>query len=238
MSCNRKIDTKRTIDFSPACYTQHRSQKHAAIKIRALFIVFLFTLLAVRSQKNNRLQWNATSYQELELNVPWASTIYINSSNDASITAVYQSEGEYQETLFLTSQSRNSALILTETRNPFGETFNDKLSAHKVIASTVSLTLPEQLSVNLKANNALVTVRGPFRAATIFLEEGKLLLYCSSLTGNIVTQRAPVEWYGIQHPYTARSKYGKIEGTTMSQMNAPVSIESTWGNIAVYSHRN
>lgn len=192
----------------------------------------------VHGQKNNTLQWEASTYQRLELIFPWAGSIHIRSTQNQTITAVYQSEGEYQEHLFLSSLSEDNTLILSETTHPLGVGFNDKLSAHKVMSSTVSLSLPQNILVDIQAKNAAMEVSGTFTAAAIFLEEGTLLLHCPSLVGKITTRSANVEWYGLQHDFVAKSKYGKVIGPSLSNDSPPVSIESTWGNITVYSHRN
>lgn len=81
-------------------------------------------------------------------------------------------------------------------------------------------------------------VNGGFYEVSLFLEEGKLILNSPYMKGTVTTRSADVEWHGLQQNFSAMSKFGDVIGAPVSQKDSPFIIESTWGNIAVYSLRN
>ena len=117
--------------------------------------------------------------------------------------------------------SENTTLIITETTNPLVSGYNDKLSAHKVFASTLSLFLPQNLSLRVKAKSASMEVNGGFYEVSLFLEEGKLILNSPYMKGTVTTRSADVEWHGLQQNFSAMSKFGDVIGAPVSQKDSP-----------------
>ena len=123
-------------------------------------------------QMQQRKTWDASTIESIHLEFPWASSITINTHDDPRIEAQYQTEGEYQDLYLLKSSVVGVRFYLEEYERPNWNNPGDKLSAHKVVANMISLTIPEGLYLSLFAKETQLNCSGEYENLTVRLEHG------------------------------------------------------------------
>lgn len=203
--------------------------------LRLLFVGLLFCKLNAQNKRN--LFWEANAFKAISLELPFANTIVVSTTNSDQIHVKYLSEGEYQNHLVLRAKEEGQDLQLVEQQGPSFKNHHDKLSAHKVWASSLRLLLPAGLPIQLKAENAQLNLLGDFTHLSVALKEGKLSLSGQNVNGRVQTQKADVLLYGLENTTRAQSKYGKVNGSFSSLEQYDLIIQSVEGNISLLSDR-
>ena len=137
--------------------------------------------------------WETDGIDRIEITAPFSSKVQIDSHSEKTIQLTYRSEGEYQAQMGLFDQQNGNVLVFSEYRNPIFVTSQDKLAAHKVIASQFQLTVPEQIPVSLHMKQGQLAVEGQFEALQLTLLSGSCRLSLQHTVGRLQTQSAPVE---------------------------------------------
>jgi len=150
---------------------------------------------------------------------------------------VYTTEGEYQKETLLSHFVDKKTVRLKEQLNPVFTPFKDKLSAHKVMATTLEISYPEQSSLSLTAGTAKIVLEGIFPMFNIQLEEESLHLNSFFSRGKVKTNSAHIYVEKIKNPVFAHSKEGEINGKTTTKQKATLVLESKRGNIFINSNR-
>lgn len=188
-------------------------------------------------QNQHKLFWEAAGFDLISLELPFANTIVVSTSLDNSIALDYQTEGEYKNHLVMRSFQMGKSLQLVEQKGPSFNAFHDKLSVHKVWASTLKLFLPEHFKLQLKVRNARLEINGNFSNLSLKLHEGEVILKGQDISGNIETHNAGVRLFGDSHKASAQSKYGSIYGPFNQSVQSQLHITSVKGNISLISQR-
>ena len=188
-------------------------------------------------QNQHQLLWDAAAFDQIKLELPFAHTVVVSTSLDNNITLEYQTEGEYKNHLLMRSFQIGKSLHLVEQKGPSFNAFHDKLSAHKVWASTLKLFLPEYFKLQLKAQNARLEMKGNFNDLSLNLHEGKVVLKGKEIRGNIETHKAGVSLMGKNLKASAQSKYGTVIGPFGHAGQSQLKITSVEGNISLISQR-
>ena len=109
--------------------------------------MFLTTTL---SGQNSTIQsWPRDEVHALELVLPFANHVEIIGENRSSIQIEYLTEGEYKDDLRLKSTLQMEGLIVNELLSPGFNPQQDKLSAHKVMASSFRLKVPDFVRLSI-----------------------------------------------------------------------------------------
>lgn len=188
-------------------------------------------------QNQHKLLWEAAGFDLIALELPFANTVIVSTSLDNSITLDYQTEGEYKNHLVMRSFQKGKLLQLVEQKGPSFNAFHDKLSAHKVWASTLKLFLPEHFKLQLEVQNARLEINGNFSDLSLKLYEGEVVIKGQDISGNIETHSAGVRLFGKNHKAAAQSKYGSIYGPFNQTDQSQLHITSVKGNISLISQR-
>lgn len=199
------------------------------------FLVFLFCISRLNGQTTSLRTWDSSAIEMVVLELPYASSISIKSTKTETISTHYQSEGEYQNALLLSASLNGSVLSIKEQIGPGFKNFNDKLSAHKVMASTLDLYLPEKLFIELNARSAKVTLEGEFPRLMLYLEEGNLYVNSFYVQGKITTASADVFLNRLNYPVHAETRNGVLKGTVINAKTSVLKIKSVDGNISFNS---
>lgn len=148
-------------------------------------------------QTQQRKTWDASTIESIHLDFPWASSIAINTHDDSVIEAHYQTEGEYQDLYLLKNSIVGVHFYLEEYQRPNWNNPGDKLSAHKVVANTVSLTIPEGLYLSLSAKETQINCSGEYENLTVRLEHGAAVFDIKNPIGTIQSLSADLHFYGL-----------------------------------------
>lgn len=81
-------------------------------------------------------------------------------------------DGEYQNNFQVRSEVKGNRLVLELKRAVIEKTPDDKRNAHKVIAATVELTIPENLNVSITSDIGSVNANGIFNELKLNLAQG------------------------------------------------------------------
>ena len=186
-----------------------------------------------QSQKTYTKTWKEPNIETVEIVAPWATQIEVKSiSQSATITVAYKAGGEYQNQVSLSSSFSGKTLVLTEKKIPNFKQYNDKLSAHKSIATQLHITLPETMTIRLIANDANVEFVGTKTAIDVQLNNGIFQLFGTLVSGTIKTLRAAVIIFDQKLVVDASSKTGRVNVNPKTRGEKPqLKIQSVSGNI-------
>lgn len=228
MSCHRKAHQQKTSFPGSSCDPKYRGQKHAKI-IRVAFVFWSLSLgLWGQSLRNQSMDLRG---RLLILEAPYAAEIRIQVSTAEQLELTYQAEGEYQNETSIAVQSEPTTLQLSEIRLPTYYNPQDKLSAHKYIASQIDLTLPLNTPVEIRAQEATLEITGPLASTRIALDSGRCALFHWASDADIQTREASVYISGRDLQVDAQSREGVVEVFPESDPKARVQVKSRSGNI-------
>ena len=199
--------------------------------IGCLFVCSLY------GQNQHKLLWEADAFDLICLELPFANTVVVSTTQDNTIALEYQTEGEYKNHLVLRTFQVGKTLQVVEQKGPSFNAFNDKLSAHKVWASTLKLFLPDHFNLQLEAQNSRLDIQGNFNALKLQLYEGDIMIKGQKITGEVKTNKADIHLFGGSHKAHAISKYGIISGPFIPANQSELKLSSTEGNISFISQR-
>lgn len=198
----------------------------------SFFMCFL-TIITVKSQSRVEKSIAAVDLKEIIILIDTAFEIEITNTSENKILISTQSEGEYQNEILIKTERTNTSLIIKDDIQPFSEIFNDKLSAHKVIALKVKIKIPEHLSVTIRSNLASLSIEGKVSSLFAELKSGdcSLRLFTGNATintwaGDILVHTNNASVYPV-------TKSGIIFLEKMSGKNQ-IYLNSISGSISVY----
>jgi hypothetical protein len=149
--------------------------------------------LFLGAQQQQFLTWPGQAQRQVFADFPYAGTIkIIGDENLKVVEAVYQTEGEYARALQLHSTVSEGVLFLKEQEMPDFQSPNDKLGAHKVFATSITLKIPATQSLRLVVNDARLSLEGHLIEIDVVQQGGQCLLKNWSGPGKIQTQDAEI----------------------------------------------
>jgi len=160
-------------------------------------------------------------------------TISLNTHNDNTITFSATSEGEYANHFVITEKVADAIIDIKGSISFTFPNKQDKLSAHKVHAVSVTITVPERLYTYLKSNIGNLSVQGNFKLlATDFLS-GNCYLENTSGNINIQTVNGNISLMAKNGLINASTKTGKLVQEEIPLGGNKYSLKSINGNINV-----
>ncbi len=169
----------------------------------------------------------------LRLEAPFAAQIRITPIlHQNKIQFTYQVEGEYQNQTSLAVKNSAEEMILSEIRLPTFVHPQDKLSAHKAVASVIELSLPSSITIELQAHYADLYLLGPLGKTTIALDSGRCELSQWVSETFIQTRDADVFISGKGLLVSASSREGQLQIAAEPDPKNKVMVQSIKGNIS------
>lgn len=188
-------------------------------------------------QNASHLSWPAEKISSLQLILPYANQVEIIGEVRATIEIRYITEGEYQNELRLSPTPIGNELHIEEQLSPSFDPFHDKLSAHKVMASTLQIKLPTTKTLSLQIQQAKSTIQGKIKKLVLKQNEGNVAILSAGIKGTILTNKAPIVLHNGNQNVFAVSKKGEVQGRFSSKAEADLILESNSGNISHASNR-
>jgi DUF4097 and DUF4098 domain-containing protein YvlB len=115
----------------------------------------------------------------------------------------------------------------------FTEIPDDKRNAHKVIAATLHLEIPEQLTLNILSDVGSVALNGNFRSLFIELIQGQCRVTGKAKTATINTLDGDINVVTKSATVEASSNNGKVSLDAFSNSNTLWILKSINGDITV-----
>jgi len=202
-----------------------------------IFIALLLFLPATAAIAQKRLSqtYDATSIKELYINSNEIFEITMTAADTDQITVHTIIDGEIFASTLLNTTTANNVLNITTGKTPDYEPFNDKLSAHKVMAIELEITVPVGLDISVYSTLAGVDTHGAFGEVHIDLGRGHFkgegFRFRESATINTISGSIHLDTDKAK--VTAQSRNGTIVVSPKITMGSPLTLESIHGDITI-----
>lgn len=153
-----------------------------------LFYILCLFVSTGFAQKTIEKQWDGDLFTSVFIEEHTADQIKIIAKPVQTITARVLISGENSENYVITVNKDAQVLRLGTDYRPFTTKFNDKLSAHKVLSVVLEIEIPENKTIQIKANEASVYGSGFYKDIKIDLEKGSCFLNRFKGNGYIKTK--------------------------------------------------
>jgi hypothetical protein len=200
-----------------------------------VFKVLLWCTFFLGFSAFGQVQWNKT-LNELDLkgitiDMRFIHGLTLSTHRSKDVLLNTQSEGEYQLQYVVVTQYDNHWLTVYPQRAPSFKSYNDKLSAHKVIAMNLEIRVPEYIKVEIEANQGNLNVSGLYRELYIQIDEGSLKMSHIAEQSTIKTKGASVYLNIDSGTVETKSEKGKVVGFIAPNRNHHYDISSQYGPI-------
>ncbi|GAA4116608.1 hypothetical protein GCM10022393_17330 [Aquimarina addita] len=142
-------------------------------------------------------------------------------------------EGEHQNRILIKAHRDNNSIHIVDDLQPFSTNYNDKLDAHKVIASKMKIEIPAHITVHVQSSIANVNIQARFKNLLIALTSGNCML--NSFIGNatINSTKGAITLFTKNATVSAYSKSGNVTSEKISGIYE-IDLKSNSGAIHVY----
>jgi len=202
---------------------------------KAFFILIVLFFISARVETQNVLEKTilANEIKSISINGNQIFNITVETSETDFIIIKSTLDGEYQNQFQIVTEEVDNQLKLSLEQIAFTTIEDDKRNAHKVIAATLQLVIPEQCSLNVISDVGSVDLSGEFNELTIELLQG----YCTVLgTANstiINTIDGDINVVTNSASINANSNNGIIDLDEFSISNSIWKLKSINGDITV-----
>ncbi|GGI56510.1 hypothetical protein [Winogradskyella haliclonae] len=136
-----------------------------------LGLLFLSPLLSLAQNKSEYL-FEAKDISEVIVDGNQIFNISVKTKVVEDISVKSLSDGEYGNDYQVVSEVKNNQLFISLERVSLEKTPDDKRNAHKVIAATLQIKMPEHLNLSIKSDVGSVEAKGVFNELNINLFQG------------------------------------------------------------------
>ena len=198
-----------------------------------MFTVFVLCSSLGFSQNKLQKQLSAKHIETISINGNQIFSISVSTSNTDEIKVISVLDGEYQNDFQIVVKEEKHTLNLSLEYLSLEDMRDDKRNVHKVIAATLHLEIPENISLNIISDIGSVDLNGTFNSLFIELAQGQCNVNgmvnratINTLDGDIIviTHSATVEAY---------SSHGKVTLDEIPSSNSIWKLKSINGNITV-----
>ena len=198
-------------------------------------LIFFLVATSVAAQKRLSQTYDATIIKELYINSNEIFEITITAADTDQITVHTIIDGEIFASTLLNTAIANNILKITTGKTPDYEPFNDKLSAHKVMAIELEITVPVGLDVSVYSTLAGVDTYGDFGEVHMDLGRGHFkgegFRFRENATINTISGSIHLDI--DKATITAQSRNGTIVISPEVTLGPPLKLESIHGDITV-----
>ncbi|MDY8135229.1 hypothetical protein U0D62_06455 [Aquimarina sp. 2201CG5-10] len=202
-------------------------------QLNSFFILVMFTTIMV-GQSSIDKSIDASGLKEVTIILNNTFQIEISNNLEDKIIFSVQSEGEYQDRILINTQRLETSVVLQDDVQPFSESHNDKLSAHKVFAVKVKIQIPPYLKVVVQSRTASLNITGKLKHLFAELNSGDCLLKSYIGEAMINTFTGNIDIYTKDASINASTRSGEIKGK-MTFGRYPIELKSISGNINIHN---
>ena len=195
--------------------------------------MFFLAANTLHAQKKIEKSFRNQNIKTVHLELDYVFNVIIKTlrTNEVRITA--ESEGEFASYFNLEAKETEESLSIKSTVDFTFEDANDKLSAHKVQAISIVITVPEHIEVTIKSDIGNLEAHGSYRALTVQLTSGNCVvnhargeIKVSAIMGNITA-------YTNYAKVTAETRQGKLLVEEITPGKSSYMLKSIKGDITV-----
>ncbi|GGD51705.1 hypothetical protein GCM10011361_17990 [Muriicola marianensis] len=203
------------------------------VKYFTTFLLLLLCLDQACGQKIVKKAMLLPHITSIQIEAQHFSEVQLTTTPGVELQLEATMEGEYQKDIGIEMTEDGNTLTISGSFQPFFEAPNDKLSAHKVVAVSLQVRVPEDQIVAVYGTNTRVMAGGIFRELEIVLSDGQCSLEnpegfirATTLSGDIFLSAET----GV---VKAESKYGKVDIPELPVGKNRFNLESVRGDIYV-----
>lgn len=197
--------------------------------------IFLVSCTSVMAQKRLSQQYDAEGIKELYINSNEIFEIRITATSTDKILVNTIIEGETFASTLLNSKIEDKILKITTGKTPDYVPFNDKLSAHKVMAIELEIVVPIGLDIWVYSTLASLDTKGHLGQVRVDLGRGHFkgegFRFCESAQINTISGSISIELEAAR--IEANSRNGTVSIATTINPGLPLTIETIDGNISL-----
>lgn len=139
------------------------------------------------------------------------SKIDLQTSGENMIKIYWRSDGEYKNKIICTVKAEESVVYINSIIDEISRKFNDKLSAHKVLAASLILEVPKNLKLEIRSDISNVSVEGSFSSFLCELKSGAVDFSGTSKIGIINTNAGSIVITTLNASVDAISRNGILK---------------------------
>jgi len=192
-------------------------------------------MLCMGLMARGQVQWNKTladlDLRGITIDMRFIQGLQLSTHASKDVLLNTKSEGEYQMQYVVVTQQEDQWLTVYPQRVPAFNAHNDKLSAHKVIAMTLEMRIPEAVLVEIEAQQGRLEVSGLYRELNVQLDEGSLVLSHRAEQSTIKTKTAAVYLNVPSGHLDSHLEKGRIFGTIKPNENYRYTVNSQSGSL-------
>ena len=199
---------------------------------RLLHLVLLWSSL-LQGQQLSSKNIAVDLQKKLNVDLTYVAHFEVDTHQENYIQTELAAEGEYRDMYNLSILESEDIYDISLSKNPLYSNFNDKLSAHKVLAITLKILVPSQMVLDIDGLNSIVYTKGNYRELNVFLNEGICFLHHNSIKSKIITAKADVylEMSTIPELIFFQSAFANAPINETLEIDALWVVKSRAGNI-------
>nr|WP_299386775.1 hypothetical protein [Allomuricauda sp.] len=179
--------------------------------MRTVFVLLiLFGTTQMTGQKIIRKALLDTQTEYIQIDCNFCYQLVLRTAGSGEVRVEANMEGEYAQDLLVSMEEKGNTMVISPGFQPNFTNPNDKLSAHKVISISLSITVPEFRNISVFGTNSHVDVQGSFQKLAVKLSNGRCSLRDVSGTAEVETQKGDILLVADNGNIVAESAYGKV----------------------------
>lgn len=199
----------------------------------AFFVLFVLSPITGKAQNIIEKTIEANGIKSISINGNQIFNISVSTSETDKISVTSIVDGEYQNDFQVVIIEKNKTLQLSLEHLSLEEIPDDKRNAHKVIAATLHIEIPEQLTLNIFSDIGSVDLKGNFKMLYIELLRGQCNIEAEVKTATVNTLDGNINVVTNSATIEANSNHGEITLDEFSNKNSIWELTSINGDITV-----
>ncbi len=205
------------------------------MKFYSYLFIALFSI-SLMGQKRLSHTYAADGVKELCIHSNEIFEIKVSTSLTDMITIHSIIDGEIFASTLLNTQLKGKSLEITTGKTPDYIPFNDKLSAHKVMAIELEISIPTGMNISIHSTLASVETTGELGQVRIDLGRGSFVgrEFRFRESAKIHTIAGHIDIELQKATIAAQSRNGHVVIASNIEKGAPLTIESLDGDITIH----
>ncbi|MEP5256242.1 MAG: hypothetical protein ABJQ39_14360 [Winogradskyella arenosi] len=202
---------------------------------RSLYLTLILFCLSFSLSSQNiwQQQRSAQGIEAVTINGNQIFNIEISTSKTTEIKATSIVDGAYQDDFQVLLKAEDKTLYLSLEKLSLLDIPDDKRNAHKVIAATLKLEIPEELRLNILSDIASVNIDGAYKSLYIELLSGACYVVGTAQSATINTIDGDIVITTTNSTFDVHSNHGEIKVSHNDKASSLWTLTSINGDITV-----
>ncbi len=203
------------------------------MKRGAIVLLFLIFSNGLNGQKLIRKKLISPGISSVQVDAANCFEVELQNSSSEELTVEASIEGEYSKDLLVTIREEGTTLLVSAGFQPNFQNPNDKLSAHKVVSISLSVSIPQFREVRVYGTNSNISVSGIYKALSVALVDGRCVLNQVGMDTAVTTASGDILVYSEQGIVDALSKFGTVSDAQIPPGDKRFLLRTTSGNVTI-----